>query len=150
MSSRSFRWPAIVTLLLVALVPRSATAQVFQDRLVQAPSLSAPERGSVAGTLAGLSFDPGGLSQGGFALPLPVSAPADRGPLLASVFPSYSPDRGISEWGMGWGAALSIRRVRVVGVPSRQISIRHLARRHISCERARGYCYRQQCAYHPN
>jgi RHS repeat-associated protein len=115
MSSRSFRWPAIVALLLAALVPRSATAQVFQDRLVQAPSLSAPERGSVAGTLAGLSFDPGGLSQGGFALPLPVSAPADRGPLLASVFPSYSPDGGISEWGMGWGAALSIRRVRVVG-----------------------------------
>ncbi|HUQ02576.1 MAG TPA: RHS repeat-associated core domain-containing protein [Kofleriaceae bacterium] len=115
MSSRSFRWLAIIALSVAALLSRRATAQVFQDRLVQAPSLSAPERGSVAGTLAGLSFAPGGLSQGGFALPLPVSAPGERGPLLASVFPSYSPDRGVSEWGMGWGAALSIRRFRVVG-----------------------------------
>src|SRR4029453_1936104 len=42
------------------------------------------------------------------------------------------------------------RGVGVVGVPSRQISIRHLVRRHIFCDCARSCCQRQQCANNPN
>src|SRR5262245_10565661 len=42
------------------------------------------------------------------------------------------------------------RGIGVVGVPSRQITVHHLARRHnIFCERTRGYCHRQQRANRP-
>ncbi|WP_075006671.1 RHS repeat-associated core domain-containing protein [Stigmatella aurantiaca] len=34
---------------------------------------------------------------------------------MADPFPSYSPDKGLSEWGMGWGASLSIHRWRALG-----------------------------------
>jgi RHS repeat-associated protein len=109
---RSVVAAAALTSLLAA--PGLADAQ-FKDRLVQAPTLAAPERGSVTGTLSGLAFSPSELSRGGFRLPLPVTLPGERGPELAPVVPAYSPDGGLSEWGMGWGAELQIRRHRILG-----------------------------------
>lgn len=92
-----------------------AVAQPFKDRLVQAPSLAAPERGSVKGPLSDLAFAPSALARGGFTLPLPLDFPEERGPLQAAVAPSYSPDSGLSEWGMGWSNALTIERRKQLG-----------------------------------
>jgi hypothetical protein len=91
-----------------------ANAQ-FADRLVQAPHLTPPERGSVRGTLSGVAFTAADLSRGSFQLPLPVAVPTERGPLQAKVLPAYSPDNGLSEWGMGWNVDLGIRRHRLLG-----------------------------------
>jgi RHS repeat-associated protein len=99
------------TLALVA----PARAAVFSDTLVQPPRLAAPERGSVAGTLANLAFDPGSMSRGDFALPIPITLPTERGAPLVDLLPRYSPDAGLSEWGMGWRADLAIQRFAIVG-----------------------------------
>lgn len=92
-----------------------AVASPFQDQLVQSPSLGQPQRGSIAGSLSRLAFGPSTLARGVHSLPLPVDVPGERGALLASVLPSYSAEGGISEWGVGWQADLSIRRHRVIG-----------------------------------
>lgn len=99
------------------LLSSSAAAQPsFYDAKVQAPQLSAPKPGSIAGEYAQTAFGPADVSRGGFALPGPFKAPEDRGPLLASPFPSYSPGAGISEWGMGWKAdSWSVSRWRARG-----------------------------------
>jgi RHS repeat-associated protein len=98
------------------LLSAAAHAQApFTDRLVQPPKLAAPERGSIKGTLSNLGFSASQLSRGTFSLPLPISTPSERGPLQADVVPSYSPDRGLSEWGMGWGADLEIKRAPLTG-----------------------------------
>jgi len=83
------------------------------DDLVQAPQLAAPQRASLAGEYGHVAFGPADVERGGFALALPLKAPEARGPLLAAVFPSYSPDAGLSEWGMGWSTALAVTRTRV-------------------------------------
>ena len=100
---------AVAALVLVfAASSGGASASTFQDALVQAPSMGAPQRGSLAGTLSKLAFGPGDLARGTYALPLPVTLPDDRGPLLAGVIPNYSPETGITEWGMGWQPELKI------------------------------------------
>jgi YD repeat-containing protein len=81
----------------------------------QPPQLKAPERGSLAGALSGLAIGPGDVSRGGFTLAAPMSAPQERGPLLAPIFPSYNPDQGLSVWGMGWSTSLALTRMRVTG-----------------------------------
>jgi RHS repeat-associated protein len=96
-----------------ALLPRALAGP--QDVLVQAPTIGAPKRGNIAGSLSRLAFGPGDLSRGTFGLPLPISAPGERGALLTQPFPSYSAENGLSEWGMGWQVDLAIRRHRVVG-----------------------------------
>jgi RHS repeat-associated protein len=93
----------------------SPAAAQFKDQLVQAPRLAAPERGSVQGALSGVGFAATDLARGAFRLPLSISLPEDRGPIQASVVPVYSPDSGLSEWGMGWSIDLSIERSRLVG-----------------------------------
>ncbi len=106
---------ALATLVAVCAGSSPAAAQPFQDALVQAPSLGAPQRGSLAGTLSKLAFGPGDLSRGTYTLPLPIDLPGDRGPLLAKVVPSYSPETGITEWGMGWQPELKIQRFQPRG-----------------------------------
>ncbi|ATB30281.1 RHS repeat-associated core domain-containing protein [Melittangium boletus] len=91
------------------------TAQTVNDYQVQAPELSAPQRGSLVGQYASTAFGPADVSRGGFSLSSPFVVPAERGPLLASVFPTYSPDNGVSEWGQGWRSSLAIVRSRVIG-----------------------------------
>ncbi|MCU0682317.1 MAG: hypothetical protein MUF34_08700 [Polyangiaceae bacterium] len=93
----------------------AAAAAPTKDLLVQAPSIGQPTRGSIAGSLSRLAFGPAALARGAYSLPLPLSAPAERGPLLASVVPAYSAEGGMSEWGVGWQNDLTIRRHRVVG-----------------------------------
>ncbi|AKF03565.1 FG-GAP-like repeat-containing protein [Sandaracinus amylolyticus] len=105
----------LASLALFGVLSSNASAQTYRDALVQTPTLAAPTRGSVAGTLASLRYAPSDLARGTFHLPSPFAAPIDRGPLLASAFPAYSPDVGLSEWGMGWSADLSIRRFRTIG-----------------------------------
>ena len=82
---------------------------------VQSPQLAAPQRGSVAGEYANVAFGPADVSRGGFSLPSPMGAPSDRGPLGASIFPTYSPDAGLGEWGLGWQTTLAITRWRPIG-----------------------------------
>jgi hypothetical protein len=79
---------------------------------VQAPEVSRPERGSLAGAYAGVAFGAADLSRGSFSLPSPFALPSARGEAFTSVFPSYRPDEGITEWGIGWSAPLSITRWR--------------------------------------
>ncbi|XXX76291.1 RHS repeat-associated core domain-containing protein [Sorangium sp. So ce134] len=100
----------------VLLASTAAAQPSFYDAKVQPPQLSAPTRGSIAGEYAHVALGPADVSRGGFALPGPFSAPEDRGPLLSSPFPSYSPGAGISEWGMGWKAdSWSVSRWRARG-----------------------------------
>jgi hypothetical protein len=59
--------------------PARAVAQEgFTETALQAPSLSEPERGSIAGTLSRTSFAPTSLSRGTFALPAPLALPEQR------------------------------------------------------------------------
>lgn len=95
--------------------PGGAEAQSLRDMLVQAPSLAAPQRGSLVGDLGSTTLGPGDVSRGSFQLPAPWKVPGERGPLLASVLPSYGTDGGLSEWGMGWRAEVSITRTRLLG-----------------------------------
>jgi hypothetical protein len=94
---------------------RATAAAPFSDFLVQPPKLAPPGRGSVSGALAHLGFEPGSLSRGDFRLPLPIELPNERGGPLVDLLPSYSPDSGLSEWGIGWRVDLSIRRFAMVG-----------------------------------
>ncbi len=111
----SRRTTGVVSLLALLGATATATAAPFEDRLVQAPTLRAPERGSLAGALSRTAFGPGDLARGTFGLPLPIAAPDVRGPLLARVIPGYSTEAGLGEWGMGWAADLSLRRFRLGG-----------------------------------
>lgn len=112
-NTRRWLYTAFVMSLLVG--DRGADAAPFQDLLVQAPSIGTPQRGSLAGSLSKLALGPGDLARGTFSLPLPISVPTDRGPLLAKVVPSYSPEAGITEWGMGWQSDLKIQRYKPHG-----------------------------------
>ena len=112
------RLPALLgafALTLVAAAPARANPTTFKDQLVQAPSIGLPQRGSIACSLSKLDVGAAELARGAYALPLSIEVPAQRGPLLAKIFPSYSIEAGISEWGMGWSTDLSIRRHRLVG-----------------------------------
>lgn len=109
---RNVAGPAGLALLLAA---PAAVAGPFKDQLVQAPSIGQPARGSIAGSLSRLAFGPAALARGAYSLPLPLTAPGERGPLLASIVPAYSAEGGIGEWGVGWQNELTIRRHRVVG-----------------------------------
>src|SRR6266508_4663506 len=81
------------------------------DDLRVAPARLEPPRPASPGAGPALQLDPADLARGVFRLPLALEAPSARGPLLASVFPYYSRENGISEWGMGWNAELAIRRI---------------------------------------
>ena len=111
------RFGAALSIVLAASASGTAFAadSVFQSQLVQPPSIGNPERGSVAGTLASLSFGPAEMSRGSFHLSLPLGSPTDRGPLLAGVTPTYSPEAGIGELGAGWSIGVRIHRTRSVG-----------------------------------
>ncbi|MFP2925664.1 polymorphic toxin-type HINT domain-containing protein [Pyxidicoccus sp. 3LG] len=100
---------------LALLVASVAAAQPFNDVLVQPPELAAPQRGSLVGQYARTAFGPSDVSRGGFGLAAPFQVPGERGALLASIFPLYSPDGGLSEWGQGWQASLALTRSRVMG-----------------------------------
>lgn len=104
-----------LTVLALSSLQQQAEAQSYRDALVQEPKLDRPERGSVAGAFGELSYGPAQLSRGSYTLPGPIEAPTDHGPLLGSVLPTYNPDAGLSEWGMGFQNQLEIRRYRDVG-----------------------------------
>ncbi|WP_152622431.1 polymorphic toxin-type HINT domain-containing protein [Archangium violaceum] len=101
----------------LALATPALASGPLEDMLVQPPQLSAPQRGSLVGQLASTAFGPADVSRGAFSLPSPFSVPEDRGMLLASVMPTYSPDSGASEWGVGWSNSLSLERWRAKGDP---------------------------------
>jgi RHS repeat-associated protein len=101
----------------MVLCPAVASGQTASalDAKVQAPELAAPQRGSVTGQLASVTFGPATLSRGAFSLPASFGVPETRGKLLAEVFPTYGADSGLSEWGAGWHTSLAITRYRVLG-----------------------------------
>jgi RHS repeat-associated protein len=108
-------WFVLFVGLLAAPPATSAQTATSTDAKIQAPSVAAPERGSLAGQLGRVYFGPGDVSRGAFTLPSPFEAPSARGGLLAPPFPVYSPDAGASEWGRGWTATLAITRTRAAG-----------------------------------
>ena len=67
-----------------------------KDVLVEKPQLDLPQRGSIAGSLSHYAVGASDLARGLYALPLPIATPQDRGPLLASVLPTYSAEGGAS------------------------------------------------------
>ena len=90
-------------------------AEVFDDVLVQSPSLNNPEAGSVVGSLANTLYGPSDLLRGTYVLPSPFELPDERGSVLMNIFPTYSPEGGITEWGMGWQNNLCIKRFKTLG-----------------------------------
>ena len=91
---------------------QTAQGAVGDDALIQAPSLRPPDRGSIAGALASASPSLEDLVRGLITTKAPISLPRERGEPLADFAPTYSPERGLSEWGQGWGNALTIERFR--------------------------------------
>lgn len=94
-----------------------ASGSTFNDHLVQAPELKAPERGSITGSLSGFALASDQLARGSFSLPSGIAFPSERGEPLMGLAPSYSPEVGLSEWGMGWSVSLSITRAPLLGDP---------------------------------
>lgn len=92
-----------------------ARAQVFDDSLAKTPELKRPEPASVAGAYAKTAFGPAEMSRGTYSLPGTFSAPESRGPIQANIFPTYAPENGLSEWGMGWANSLVISRFQELG-----------------------------------
>lgn len=111
------RLAALLVVLATLLVSAASHAQsaTYADYMVQAPELSAPERGSVAGQYASLAFAPGDLVRGAFSLPLPIDVPQERGAIFGNPFPAYASDGGISEWGLGFTSSWKITRSRILG-----------------------------------
>jgi RHS repeat-associated protein len=108
-------WAAAATIAACAATATPARAQVGDSYKIQLPELSAPGRASLAGSLSKAAFGASDVRRGSISLPSPYTAPEDRGPLLAAIFPTYSPEAGISEWGMGWAADLALKRWREAG-----------------------------------
>ena len=113
MDTRSASLAALIVV--TAGLSRGAAAQGPRDAMVQAPTFKQPERGSLVGSLAKFSIGAEDVSRGSFDLALPIEVPSERGGLLAPVLPSYAPENGISEWGIGWSAGLAIQRFRLTG-----------------------------------
>ncbi|MFP2925371.1 RHS repeat-associated core domain-containing protein [Pyxidicoccus sp. 3LG] len=109
---RSAWWLTCAWLLASSALAQTSTSL---DAKVQAPELGAPQRGSLAGQLASVAFGPADVSRGAFSLPAPFSFPTERGVPLGRFFPVYSPDSGLSEWGVGWQSALAFTRWRARG-----------------------------------
>ena len=109
------RVPTALLVLACASLATRARAQPFDDRLIAEPALARPQAGSVVGAYAGTAFGPGDLARGSLSLPGPIELPSARGAVGIAVTPRYSPEQGLSEWGMGWGAALVIQRFAEVG-----------------------------------
>jgi RHS repeat-associated protein len=104
--------PVAALLPLLLIVEATASA----DATVQAPELAAPKRGSLAGQYGGIAFATSALTRGTFTLPSPMTLPHERGALPVDILPIYSPESGISEWGLGWTANnLTITRWRASG-----------------------------------
>lgn len=106
---------AVAGAAVLASVPAAAQTQPFADARVQPPKLGAPQRGSLVGQYAQTAFGPSDVTRGTFSLPSPFAVPEERGELLASPFPTYSPESGLSEWGQGWSAPLAVYRWRARG-----------------------------------
>jgi RHS repeat-associated protein len=94
-----------------------AVAAGLPDAKVQAPSLPLPGRASLAGEYGKVAFAAEDLGRGSFSLPSTLALPDERGAPGASIFPTYAPGGGLSEWGMGFGVDLAITRFRVLGEP---------------------------------
>ncbi len=84
----------------------------YAEYVQQPPSLESPERGSVAGEFGETEWSAKDLSRGTFSLPLGLSFPQERGPLVYPIEPRYSPGGGLTEWGLGVANELSIYRFR--------------------------------------
>ena len=94
---------------------RSAPATTEVHKLVQAPTLQAPRRGTLAGSLSASSIAATDVTRGAFSLPFPVGLPTERGKPLAEILPRYRPDQGQTEWGLGWASQLSLERTALRG-----------------------------------
>ncbi len=114
LSDKTWRRVAGAVVGLAALGASAQTATSL-DAKVQAPKLGVPERGSLVGQFANTAFGPGDVSRGGFQLPSALGLPSERGGPLAGVLPGYSPESGLTEWGLGWQTSLALTRWRVVG-----------------------------------
>ncbi|WP_375742861.1 FG-GAP-like repeat-containing protein [Corallococcus interemptor] len=102
------------SLLLFSFEGRAQTSASLDAR-VQAPQLSAPQRGSLTGQLSAVAFGPGDVSRGAYSLASAMTVPTERGAPQASVLPSYSMEAGASEWGTGWQTPLAMTRTRLSG-----------------------------------
>jgi RHS repeat-associated protein len=114
------RRPRTSTVLFGALITLAASreasaANPLEDQRVQAPNVRAPDRGSVAGSLAKFAPGPSDVARGAVSLPPPFVVPTDRGELLARVLPAYSSEGELTEWGLGWSNDLALRRHRNQG-----------------------------------
>ncbi|MCP3143031.1 RHS repeat-associated core domain-containing protein [Pyxidicoccus xibeiensis] len=108
-------WRTATCAVLLGGVPALGQSGTSLDARVQAPVLGAPERGSLAGQFAATSFGVGDVSRGVFRLPWADALPSERGAPGVSVLPAYSPESGLSEWGLGWNVGLSLTRWRETG-----------------------------------
>lgn len=90
-------------------------ADFTDDHRVQPPTLGAPERGNIAGVLSEFSLAAAEVTRGSFSVPAPLDFPDARGAPLVDLTPRYSPESGLSEWGMGFSQQLAIRRDSVEG-----------------------------------
>ncbi len=113
-SSRQVRKPTFHIVALMQVLAIVVFAKTAGGESVSATAATEPQRGTISGRTAAV-FGASALGRGIFSLPPPFAAPQEEGAPLWDVFPTYSPDAGLSEWGMGWSTALSIKRWRPSG-----------------------------------
>lgn len=104
-----------VVALLCGVLPAAAVAQQQADLLVQPPALERPERASLAGAFGSYALEPEELSRGSLSMPSAIDLPQERGAPLMPFLPTYAPDHGLTEWGLGWSTNLVIQRTQLVG-----------------------------------
>ncbi len=114
--------PRLLLVLLISLIAQSSWAAFsFSPNIwIHDNLLLLPKAGNLKSDYTHFAFSGESLALGSAVLPLPLELAKERGPVLFNPLPSYSHRAGLSEWGRGFEAALSIYRYSDMGQVSCQ------------------------------
>ncbi len=105
-----------LTQFLILVVSLAYGSDVIKDYLVPMPEISTPKRGSLKGEFSSVGLKSINQTTGSFSIPLPIEFPQSRNKMSHPYSVNYSPSFGMSEYGIGWGTQLEIKRVRDIGL----------------------------------
>ncbi|MFW7382156.1 MAG: FG-GAP-like repeat-containing protein [Oligoflexus sp.] len=88
--------------------------EFYKEDLIQAPTILAPEAASIVGTKHLQSLDQVNAN-GSFSFSLPITPPGNRGKILISMNPEWSPKKELGPIGLGFGWNFTVERTRFLG-----------------------------------
>ncbi len=114
--------PRLILVLLINLIAQSSWGVLsFSPNIwIHDHLLLLPKAGNIKSDYAHFGLSGESLALGSVILPFPLELAKERGAALYNPLPSYSHRAGLSEWGRGFEAALSIYRYSDVGQVSCQ------------------------------